>query len=74
MLALQVVALDFLPSTEFSVPRIPPVQEETNIAPSSVSDPDPPDPHVFGPPDPDPDPLVRDIDPDPALSPDRIFQ
>jgi hypothetical protein len=27
-------------------------------------DPDPPDPHVFGPPDPDPDPLVRGMDPD----------
>ncbi len=28
----------------------------------SVPDPDPPDPHVFGPPD--PDPLVRGMDPD----------
>jgi hypothetical protein len=32
---------------------------------SSVADPDPnPDPHVFGP------PLVRGMDPDPALGPD----
>ncbi len=32
-------------------------------------DPDPPDPHVFGPLD--PDPLVRGMDPDPALSPSK---
>ena len=30
--------------------------------------PDPPDPRVFG--LPDPDPLVRGVDPDPALDPD----
>jgi hypothetical protein len=48
MLALQEVALDFLPSAEFSVPRIPPVQctrGDTNISPSSVRNQDPnPDP------------------------------
>ncbi len=37
ILALQVVALDFLPSAEFSVPRIPPVKEETNISPINYS-------------------------------------
>jgi hypothetical protein len=41
---------------------------------TSVADPDPPDPRVFGPPalDPDPDTLVTgmDPDPDPALDPD----
>ncbi len=36
---------------------------------SSVLDPDPPDPHVFGPPRSDPDPLVRGMDPDPAPDP-----
>ncbi len=35
---------------------------------NSVADPDPPDPHVFGPPDPDLDPLVKGMDPDPDLS------
>jgi hypothetical protein len=34
----------------------------------SVPDPDPPDLRVFG--LPDPDPLVRGMDPDPALDPD----
>jgi hypothetical protein len=32
----------------------------------AISVPDPPDPHVFG----LPDPLVRCMDPDPALDPD----
>ncbi len=43
------------------------------ILTTSVADPgpDPPDPHVFGPPDPDPDPLVRGMDPDPDPAPDR---
>ncbi len=36
--------------------------------PNPNSDPDPPDPRVFG--LPDPDPLVRGMDPDPALDPD----
>ncbi len=35
---------------------------------TSVGDPDPQDPHVFG--LPDPNPLVRDTDPDPNLAPD----
>jgi hypothetical protein len=34
----------------------------------SVADPDPPDPHVFGPPGSGPDPLVRCMDPDPDPS------
>jgi hypothetical protein len=34
----------------------------------SVADPDPPDPHIFGPPGPGSDPLVRGIDPDPDPS------
>jgi hypothetical protein len=33
---------------------------------TDVQDPDPPDPHVFGPPD--PNPLVRGMDPDPDPS------
>ncbi len=39
-----------------------------NKVKSSVPDPnpDPPDPHVFGPPD--PDSLVRGMDPDPSIS------
>ncbi len=36
-----------------------------DIQESSVAD-----PHDFGLPDPDPDPLVRGMDPDPALDPD----
>jgi hypothetical protein len=34
----------------------------------SVQDPDPPDPRIFG--LPDPDPLIRGMDPDPALDTD----
>jgi hypothetical protein len=48
---------------------------------TSVADPDPPDPHVFGPPDtlvrgmdPDPDTLVRDMDPDPDPDPSITMQ
>jgi hypothetical protein len=36
---------------------------------TSVGDPDPQDPHVFGPPGSDPDPLVRDTDQDPDPGP-----
>jgi hypothetical protein len=42
------------------------------VLPVSVADPEPPDPHVFGPLNPDPDPLVRGMDPD--LGPSIIQQ
>jgi hypothetical protein len=50
-------------NTEFKI-----YQREEYVPAASVPDPDldPPDPRVFWP----PDPLVRGMDPDPALDPD----
>jgi hypothetical protein len=39
------------------------LNEEFIYNKNGVPDPDPPDPHVLGPPDPDPDPLIRCMDP-----------
>ncbi len=50
-----------------AIPLFPP---QKRILRNSVTDPDPdpPDPHVFGPLDPGPDPLVRGMDPGPDPS------
>jgi hypothetical protein len=41
---------------------------KTSVPDLDLTDPDPPDPHVFGLTDPDPDPLVRGMDPNPSIS------
>jgi hypothetical protein len=50
-------------------------KKKNNVICSVVDpDPDPPDPHVFGPPGSGPDPQVRGMDPDPAPDSSIIMQ